>query len=81
MALGAQFSQGKAKWRVGYSHVNSPIKSSVGSNVGEATSLTYNGVNIPLTPSSVRYLQATNAEVIFQDQVSAGFGYELTKHI
>lgn len=81
VALGAQLTQGKAKWRVGYSHVNSPIKSSVGSNVGEATSLSYNGANIPLTPSLVRYLQATNAEVIWQDQVTAGFGYELTKNI
>lgn len=81
VALGAQLTQGKAKWRVGYSHVNSPIKNNVGSNVGEATSLAYNGANIPLTPSLVRYLQATNAEVIWQDQVTAGFGYELTKNI
>ncbi|HEY9098908.1 MAG TPA: outer membrane protein transport protein [Thiobacillus sp.] len=81
VALGAQLTQGKAKWRVGYSHVNGPMKSNVGSNVGEATSLAHNGTNIPLTPSLVRYLQATNAEVIWQDQVTAGFGYELTKNI
>lgn len=81
VALGAQLTQGKAKWRVGYSHVNGPMKSNVGSSVGEATSLAYNGANIPLTPSLVRYLQATNAEVIWQDQVTAGFGYELTKNI
>lgn len=81
LALGAQLTQGKAKWRVGYSHVNSPIKSNVGSNVGEATSLAYNGTNIPLTPSLVRYLQATNAEVIWKNQVTAGFGYELNKNI
>lgn len=81
VALGAQLTQGKAKWRVGYSRVNSPIKSSVGSNVGEATSLSYNGTNIPLTPSLVSYLQATNAEVIWTDQVTLGLGYELTKNI
>ena len=81
VALGAQLTQGKTKWRVGYSHANGPMKSNVGSNVGEATSLAYNGTNIPLTPSLVRYLQATNAEVIWQDQVTAGFGYELTKNI
>ncbi|MHB1085125.1 MAG: OmpP1/FadL family transporter [Thiobacillus sp.] len=81
VALGAQLTQGKAKWRVGYSHVNGPMKSNVGSNVGEATSLGYNGANIPLTPSLVQYLQATNAEVIWQDQVTAGFGYELNKNI
>lgn len=81
VALGAQLTQGKAKWRVGYSRVNSPIKSSVGSNVGEATSLAFNGGNIPLTPSLVRYLQATNAEVIWTDQVTLGLGYELTKNI
>lgn len=81
VALGAQLTQGKAKWRVGYSRVDSPIKGSVGSNVGEATSLAYNGVNIPLTPSLVRYLQATNAEVIWEDQLTAGFGYELNKNI
>jgi long-chain fatty acid transport protein len=81
VALGAQLTQGKAKWRVGYSHVNSPIKGSVGSNVGEATSLGVNGVSVPLTPSLVRYLQATNAEVIWTDQVTLGFGYELTKNM
>lgn len=81
VALGAQLTQGKAKWRIGYSHASSPIKGNVGAAVGEATSLSYNGANIPLTPSLVRYLQATNAEVIWEDQVTAGFGYELTKNI
>lgn len=55
VALGAQLTQGKAKWRVSYSHADGPMKSNVGSNVGEATSLAYNGVNIPLTPFLVRY--------------------------
>ncbi len=81
VAIGAQLTQGKAKWRVGYSHVNGPMKGNVGSNVGEATSLGVNGANVALTPSLVRYLQATNAEVIWQDQVTAGFGYELNKNL
>lgn len=81
VAFGAQLTQGKARWRIGYSHASSPIKDNVGSSVGEATALSYNGATIPLTPSLVRYLQATNAEVIWEDQVTVGLGYELTKNV
>ena len=80
-ALGAQLTTGAAKWRVGYSHARDPIKRNVGSSIGGATGLAFNGATIPLSPTVVQYFQATNAEPIWEDQISAGFGYQLTKTI
>lgn len=76
-ALGAQLTRGKLSWRVGYSYADSPIKDNVGSNVGEATSLLAGGATVQLNPVLVRYLQATNAEVIWKHQITAGLGYKL----
>lgn len=79
-ALGAQLTQGNMKWRLGYSYADSPIKGEVGSNVGEATALLAGGNTVNLNPVLVRYLQATNAEVIWKHQVTAGLGYTLTEN-
>lgn len=80
-ALGAQLTTGAAKWRIGYSHARDPIKRNVGSSIGGATGLAFNGATIPLSPSVVQYFQATNAAAIWEDQLSAGFGYQLTQNI
>jgi len=80
-ALGAQLTTGAAKWRLGYSHARDPIKRNVGSSIGGATGLGLNGATVPLSPSLVQYFQATNAEPIWEDQVTAGFGYQLTNTI
>ncbi len=78
--LGAQLTQGKFKWRIGYSYADSPIKGNVGSSVGEATSLVAGGSTVQLNPTLVRYLQATNAEVIWKHQITAGIGYALNNN-
>ena len=80
-ALGAQLTTGAAKWRVGYSHARDPIKRNVGSSIGGATSMSIGGTMTPLTPSLVQYFQATNAEPIWEDQITAGLGYQLTDKI
>ena len=79
--MGAQLTTGAAKWRVGYSYARDPIKRSVGSSIAGVPSFAYNGATVPLTPSVVQYFQATNAEAIWEHQVSAGFGYQLTDKI
>jgi long-chain fatty acid transport protein len=80
-AIGAQYSTGPYRFRAGYTHADSPIKSNVGSNVGSITSLLVGGMTVPMNPALTQYVQATNAEVIWEDQVSLGFGMDLTKTI
>lgn len=77
-ALGVQYSMGPYRIRAGYAHADSPIKSNVGSNVGNITSLLVGGATAPMNPALTQYVQATNAEVIWEDQVSMGFGMDLT---
>lgn len=79
-ALGAQLQQGNLKWRVGYSYADSPIKDGVGSNVGEATALLAGGSTVALNPVLVQYLQATNAEVVWKHQITAGLGYAVNNN-
>lgn len=80
-AVGAQYSTGPYRFRAGYSHADSPIKSNVGSSVGSIDSLLIGGVTVPMNPVLTRYVQATNAEVIWEDQISVGFGMDLTPHV
>jgi len=81
IAVGAQYTLGKYKLRAGWAHVDSPIKANVGSNVGDITSLLVGGGTVPLNPALTQYVQATNTEVIWEDQVTLGLGADLTKHI
>ena len=81
VALGAQLKTGNIQWRAGFSHARSPIKKDVGNSIGGKSSFGLNGVSVPLTPSLVKYFQATNAEVIWENQVTVGAGYELTRNI
>lgn len=81
VALGAELTTGAAKWRIGYSHVNSPIKKDVGSSIAGHSSFALNGVSVPLSPPMVQYLQATDAAVIWRDQVTLGLGYDIIKNL
>lgn len=80
-AIGAQYSTGPYRFRAGYTHADSPIKSNVGSAVGDITSLSVGGTTVPMNPALTQYVQATNAEVIWEDQVTLGFGMDLTSNI
>lgn len=80
-ALGAQLTTGAAKWRIGYSYARDPIKRNVGSSIGGVPSFAYNGATVNLSPPLTQYFQATNAEAIWEHQLSGGFGYQLTKTI
>lgn len=78
-AVGAQYTQGPFKWRVGYSHAKSPLKGSLGSNIGDIDSIYLGGATVPLNPTLVQYVQATNTQVIWEDQLSLGFGWQVQK--
>jgi long-chain fatty acid transport protein len=80
-ALGGELKTGAARWRLGYSHARDPIKRSVGSSIAGVTSMGSPVGTLVLNPSLVQYFQATNAEPIWEDQVTAGFGYALTDAI
>lgn len=81
VAVGAQLTSGPAKYRAGFSHVNSPIKSGVDSMIGGKPSFGLFGAPVPLTPSLIQYFQATNAEVIWENQVTFGAGYQVMKNL
>lgn len=78
-AVGAQLKQGPVKWRVGYSHAKSPIKGQVGNSIGGIHSAVIGGTaNVPFNSAVVQYLQATNVEVVWVNQVTLGVGYQFT---
>ena len=76
-AVGAQYTQGPFKWRIGFSRAESPIKSNLGSTLGDATSIFLGGATVPLNPALVQYVQATNTQVIWENQLTAGLGWEI----
>jgi long-chain fatty acid transport protein len=77
-AAGMQYTHGSLKYRLGFSHANSPIKKNVGSSVGDITSIYLGGATVPMNPALTQYVQATNTEVVWENQVTAGLGYEIT---
>ena len=79
LALGAQYTTGPYKFRIGLSHADSPIKKNVGSNIGSITSLQVGAATVPLNPGLTRYVQATNAEVVWEDQITLGMGWNIQK--
>lgn len=82
-ALGAQLTTGAAQWRVGYSHARDPIKRGLSQDgtvigIGGNTTISALGGNaLPVTGPVVEYFQATNAGAVWEDTVTAGFGYQV----
>ncbi len=81
-ALGGQLTTGKAQWRLGYSYARSPLKNikDPSALIGIGNNFTIGapgGGQIPVTGAVVEYFQATNAGAVWEDSISAGFGYQL----
>lgn len=76
--LGAQYATGDLKWRLGFIHTDSPIKADVRSQVGDIDSLLIGSATVPMNPVLTQYVQATNAEVIWEDQLTLGAGWAIT---
>ena len=79
--LGTQYSTGAVKWRLGFIHTNSPIKDNVGSQVGDIDSLQIGAATVLMNPVLTQYVQATNAEVIWEDQLTFGLGWTINPRV
>jgi long-chain fatty acid transport protein len=80
LALGVQYTLGPYRIRGGFIHANNPIKDPVDSSVGDIDSLFVGGSTVPFNSVLTQYVQATNAEVIWEDQVTFGLGIDLGGH-
>lgn len=82
IALGGQYTLNKWKLRLGYSYATDLQKDNVGSSIAGITSLNVPGIGVaPITPPVVQFIQATLVQPYWQQQVSGGFGYDLSKTI
>lgn len=80
-ALGAQYTQGRFAYRLGYSYSTDLQKKNVGSRIGDIRSLAVGGGTVPMTPQLVQFVQATLTQPYWQQQVTGGLGYALTEHM
>jgi long-chain fatty acid transport protein len=84
-ALGAQLTTGKAKWRLGYSYARDPLKRNLDPGlIGIGDQYTIGapgGGQINVNGEVVEYFQATNAGAVWENSVSAGFGYQLLPNV
>jgi long-chain fatty acid transport protein len=74
-SVGAQYTVGKWKWRIGYAHANDPTKKNASAPIGNLTQVSSAFGVIPLSDPVVQYLQATQTEVIYENRIGLGFGY------
>lgn len=83
LAFGAQFSDGDYRWRLGFIHAESPIKQNVGAQVGDIDSLYIEALGgmTPMSAPLTQYVQAVNAEVIWENQLTAGLGWTIDSHL
>lgn len=80
-AVGGQHTWGAWKTRLGYSYSTDLQKKDVGDSIGNLRSLAVGGVTVPISQPLVQFVQATLTQPYWRQQVSAGFGYVLTKSI
>lgn len=82
IALGAQLTTGAAQWRIGYSHARDPIKRNLPQDatpigIGGNTVINSQFGPLPVTGPVVEYFQATNAGAVWENTITAGFGYQV----
>lgn len=80
-ALGGQYRMGDFAFRLGYSYSTDLQKKNVGSSIGSIGSLALGGGTVPVTPDLVQFVQATLTQPFWQQQISAGAGYQLTERL
>lgn len=75
-SVGAQLSRGNWRYRLGYGYADDPTDTGANGPVGNLTQVYSNIGVIPLNQPVVQYLQATQAEVIYKQRLTAGIGYK-----
>lgn len=80
-ALGGQYRMGDFAFRLGYSYSTDLQKKNVGNSIGSIGSLALGGGTVPVTPELVQFVQATLTQPFWQQQISAGAGYQVTERL
>mgnify|MGYP001094530652 CR=1 FL=1 len=75
-SVGAQLSRGPWRYRLGYGYADDPTDTDAAGPIGDLTQVYSNVGIIPLDQAVVPYIQATQAEVIYQHRLAAGIGYQ-----
>ncbi|MES9818710.1 MAG: outer membrane protein transport protein [Candidatus Thiodiazotropha sp.] len=76
VSLGAQFTQGSWKYRIGYGYGDDPTDTGTTGPIGGISQVFSNVGPIPLNQQVTQYIQATQAEVIYKHRLTLGFGYK-----
>lgn len=79
LALGAQYTIGQWVGRLGYSYSSDLQKDNVGNSIGNFNTLAFGGSAIPITPTLVKFVQATLVQPYWQQQIAAGVGYKFNQ--
>jgi long-chain fatty acid transport protein len=58
-----------------------PAEKNVGSSIGSIGSMALGGGTVPVSPPLVQFVQATLTQPFWQQQISAGAGYQLTENV
>ncbi|MEW8375122.1 MAG: outer membrane protein transport protein [Candidatus Thiodiazotropha sp.] len=74
-SLGAQLTRGKWKYRLGYGYGEDPTDTGTTGPIGGIQQVFSNIGPIPLNQAVTQYIQATQAEVIYEHRLTAGIGY------
>lgn len=81
LAMGAQYTIGQWTGRLGYSYASDLQKNNVGNSIGNFKTLAFDGGTVPITPTLVKFVQATLVQPYWQQQVAAGIGYQFNKKV
>ena len=81
LALGAQYTMGQWVGRLGYSYSSDLQKDNVGNSIGNFNSLSFGGGAVPISPSLVKFVQATLVQPYWQQQIAAGVGYKFNQKV
>lgn len=81
LALGAQYTMGQWVGRVGYSYASDLQKDNVGNSIGNFSTLAFGGGTAPISPTLVKFVQATLVQPYWQQQIAAGVGYKFNQKV
>lgn len=81
LALGAQYTMGQWVGRLGYSYASDLQKDNVGDSIGNFDTLAFGGGAVPISPTLVKFVQATLVQPYWQQQIAAGIGYKFNQRV
>jgi len=80
--LGSQYSMNKLKLRAGYSYTTDILKKDgLGTTLGGLTTLNVGGATTAISAPLIQFIQSTLADPLWNHNITAGVGYDLSKTI